>query len=300
MKKMLSLFLLLTLLVLPLAGCSGDRAAEATELKFSDSTDFETIQSLDGKAVTITGYMATLSPLSGDYIYLMNLPYQSCPFCVPNSQQLANTMAVYAAKGVKFEFTDRPVKVTGKMKIEDYSDEYGYFYNYRIVEARYEEVDLSQVSAEYALYQSLAADGVTARINDMFNYLMFLCSWTDYQGSGRDENGNAISYYLYPGDAQEILKTEAPYGYAAEEAADYFPGLIAQVKAISETGLEDLTAMIEEAQYLAEYARGELESGNYSYDAAMDKYTLINAETLYSRFQQVYLRFSEWLAAYEL
>ena len=300
MKKTLAFILLLALTALSLAGCGGGKAAEAAGLKFADSVDFETIQALDGKKVTITGYMATLSPLSGDYIYLMNLPYQSCPFCVPNSQQLSNTMAVYAAKGVKFEFTDRPVKITGTMKIEDYTDEYGYFYNYRIIDANYEAVDLSQVSAEYALYQSLAADGVTAEINEMFNYLMFLCSWTDYTGSGMDESGNTISYYLYPGDAEEILKMEAPYGYAAEEAEDYFPGLIRKVQAVSSTGLEDLIGMIEEGQTLAEYARNELASGNYSYDAASDKYALNNAEALYERFQQVYLRFSQWLASYEL
>ena len=300
MKKILALFLMLALLTLSLAGCGGGGAAASAELKFSDSTDFETIKALDGKSVTITGYMATLSPLSGDYIYLMNLPYQSCPFCVPNSQQLANTMAVYAAKGVKFEFTDRPVKITGNMKIEDYTDEYGYFYNYRIVDAKYETVDLSQVSAEYALYQALAADGVTAEINEMFNYLMFLCSWTDYQGSGTDESGNAISYYLYPGDAQEILAMEAPYGYAAEEAEDYFPGLINRVRAVGGDSLESLVSMIENARSLAEYARGELDSGNYSYNEAADKYELNNAEALISRFQEVYLIFNEWLTAYEL
>ncbi len=300
MKKILAFFLLLALPVLSLTACGGGKPAEAAELKFADSTDFETIKSLDGKAVTITGYMATLSPLSGDYIYLMNLPYQSCPFCVPNSQQLANTMAVYAAKGVKFEFTDRPVKISGTMKVEDYTDEYGYFYNYRVVDARYETVDLSQISEEYALYQALAADGVTAEINEMFNYLMFLCSWTDYTGSYTDENGESIDYYLYPGDAENALLAEAPYGYAAESAEDYFPELIRRVQAVSSSKLENLVSMIEEAQSLADYARNELASGNYSYDAAADKYSLNNAETLYMRFQQVYMRFSEWLASYEL
>ena len=300
MKKILSLLLLLALLMLSLSGCGNSASGEVRELKFADSTDFETIKALDGKAVSITGYMATLSPLSGDYIYLMNLPYQSCPFCVPNSQQLANTMAVYAAKGVKFEFTDRPVKISGTMKIEDYTDEYGYFYNYRIVDAKYEAVDLSHVSEEYALYQTLAADGVTAEINNMFNYLMFLCSWTDYQSSGTDESGNTISYYLYPGDAEQILAAEAPYGYAAEEADDYFPGLVSRIHAVSSSGLENLTGMIEEARILAEEARAELENGNYSYDEAADKYTLSNAEELAARFQEVYGIFNEWLASYEL
>ena len=72
------------------------------------------------------------------------------------------------------------------------------------------------------------------------------------------------------------------------------------MRSVSSTGLEDLVGMIEEGQSLAEYARNELASGNYSYDETMDKYVLDNAETLYIRFQEVYLRFSEWLASYEL
>ena len=107
MKKLISLILLAALAALGLSGCGGGEA-EARKLSFAESASLETLRALDGKRVTLTGYMATLSPLSGAYIYLMNLPYQSCPFCVPNTQQLANTMAVYAPEGSKFEYTDRP------------------------------------------------------------------------------------------------------------------------------------------------------------------------------------------------
>ena len=114
--------------------------------EMSDSASLDTLKSLDGKRVTITGYMATLSPLSGEYIYLMNMPYQSCPFCVPNTNQLSNTMAVYAASGSKFEFTDRPVQISGVMRVQDKVDDYGYSYNYYIDDASYTAVDLSSVS----------------------------------------------------------------------------------------------------------------------------------------------------------
>ena len=116
MKKPLAILMLLALLAPCLAGCGGG-TAEAQKLSFAESASLETLTALDGKAVTLTGYMATLSPLSGDYIYLMNLPYQSCPFCVPNTQQLANTMAVYAAGGSKFTYTDRPVQITGRLEL---------------------------------------------------------------------------------------------------------------------------------------------------------------------------------------
>ena len=299
MKKLFALALVLALAAALLAGC-GSGGAEAAKLSFAESASIETIQSLKGKAVTITGYMATLSPLEGSYIYLMNLPYQSCPFCVPNTQQLANTMAVYAAKGVKFDYTDRPVKITGKMEVGSFTDDYGYEYNYRVVDAKYEIVDLSKVSEEYALYQSLAEDGVVADVNAMFDYLMFVCNWTEYQSSYIDDNGVQVPYYLYPGDAENILADDGPNGFAVQTSADYFPGLIKRVKAVSADRLQDLVDIIDDAAGLEAYARGQLADGAYAYDGEADKYTLNEEQELYARFYEIYDRFSAWLTRYQL
>ena len=302
MKKFAALIALLICIALLATGCGGKEAssAAATKLSFADSASLDILKSLDGKRVTITGYMATLSPLDGTYIYLMNLPYQSCPFCVPNTTQLANTMAVYAPSGSKFEFTDRPVQVTGTLRVQDRVDDYGYSYNYYIDDASYVAVDLSSVSQEYALYQSLAEDGVIADVNAMFDYLMFICQWTEYMGSYTDESGQEISYYLYPGDVENILADESAYGYAAEASPDYFPGLIRRVEAVSATGLTELTDIIAGAQEVEQYARAELSAGSYTYDEVADKYTLENNDELYNRFYAVYLEFSDWLTRYEL
>lgn len=299
MKKLIILILLLALAVCALSGCGGGRAADAQKLSFAESASIETIAALDGKPVTLTGYMATLSPLEGDYIYLMNLPYQSCPFCVPNTQQLANTMAVYAAKGTKFDYTDRPVRITGTMQLGDFSDDYGYVYNYRIVDARYETVDLSQVSADYALYQALAEDGVIADVNAMFDYLLFVCQWTEYQGSYQDENGQTVAYYLYPGDAENAL-SDAQYGYGRQSADDYFPTLIDRVDAFDSDALDELSGILTDAAELERYARAQLADKAYAYDAAADKYVLNDSDALYARFYDVYGRFSAWLTRYEL
>ena len=298
MKKWIALALVLILAACALSGCGGG-SAEAQKLSFSASASIETIRTLNGKPVTLTGYMATLSPLSGDYIYLMNLPYQSCPFCVPNTQQLANTMAVYAAKGQKFDYTDRPVQITGTLELGDFTDEYGYTYNYRIVDAKAQVVDLSEVSSEYALYQSLAEDGVIGDINSMFDYLLFLCQWTEYQSSYIDDSGAQVVYYLYPGDVENILQAEDPYGYAKETSADYYPSLKRRVQAIG-SGLDDLVDILDAAQALETYARGELANGEYEYDAAADKYTLNHNADLYDQFYAVYGDFSQWLTKYEL
>lgn len=93
----------------------GDRSGEA---KLRGIRRYHTLNSLDGSCVTITGYMATLSPLDGRYMYLMNMPYQSCPFCVPNTCRLSNTMAVFVAGDTKFEFADCQMKITGALKVE--------------------------------------------------------------------------------------------------------------------------------------------------------------------------------------
>ena len=302
MKKFAALIALLICIALLATGCSGTKvsSAAATKLSFADSASLDILKSLDGKSVTITGYMATLSPLDGTYIYLMNLPYQSCPFCVPNTTQLANTMAVYAPSGSKFDFTDRPVQVTGTLRVQDRVDDYGYSYNYYIDDASYVAVDLSSVSQEYALYQSLAEDGVIADVNAMFDYLMFICQWTEYMGSYTDESGAEISYYLYPGDVENILADESAYGYAAETSPDYFPGLIRRVEAVSATGLTELTDIIAGAQEVEQYARAELSASSYTYDEVADKYTLENNDELYNRFYAVYLEFSDWLTRYEL
>ena len=298
MKKS-GLLALAICLALLLCGCGKDET-EAVKLSFAESANIETLNGLDGRTVTITGYMATLSPLDGQYIYLMNIPYQSCPFCMPNTAELSNTMAVFAADNTKFEFTDRPIKITGTLKIEDRVDDYGYSYNYFIDEADYEIVDLSAVSDEYAFYNSLAEDGVIGDVNAMFDYLMFVCQWTEYIGSYTDDSGSTVSYYLYPGDVENMLADEGAYGYAAEASADYFPGLIGRVQAISKTESEYLVSIIAEAQEVEQYARSELAAGNYTYDADNDKYILDNGEELYNRFYEVYLKFSEWLANYQL
>lgn len=300
MKKILAISLAAAFLLL--AGCSGAAPGEegATALKFTDAVSLETLTALDGKTVSIVGYMATLSPLSGKFLYLMNMPYQSCPFCVPNTTQLANTMAVYAPEGQTFGYTDQAIRVTGTLRIEDYTDEYGYVYNYRIADASYEIVDLAALSEDYALWQSIASDGVVAEINSMFDYLHFLCQWTEYQSGYTDDDGSEVVYFLYPGDVEMYLQDTGPYGYAQEAGEDYFPGLIERIRAISANDLEDLVTIVESAQQVAATALSELRAGNYTYDSAADKYALQKNEELYNAWYDAYSQFALWLAKWEI
>ncbi|MBQ2434082.1 MAG: hypothetical protein II266_06585, partial [Clostridia bacterium] len=208
MKRILCAVLALLLAVF-LSACQKEDAGEGVSvLRFSDAVSLDKIKSLDNKQVSIIGYMATMSPISGKFMYLMNMPYQSCPFCLPNTTQLSNTMAVYAPEGKTFGYTDQAIRVTGIMKMEDVQDEFGYTYNYRIVNAAYETVDLSALSGEYALWTQIASDGLVKEIDDMFGYVHFLSQWPEYESSYVDENGNTVTFMLYPGDAEMYLKDE--------------------------------------------------------------------------------------------
>ena len=300
--KRISAIILMLALILCLTACSEKdiETASVTEISFGDAVSFESIEKLNGQKVSIIGYMATISPISGKYMYLMNMPYQSCPFCLPNTTQLSNTMAVYAPDGKTFDYTDQAIRITGTMVIEDMVDEFGYTYNYRIADASYEIVDLSTVSEDYALWQAIATDGIVTELSAMFDYLHFLCQWTEYQSSYVDESGATVEFFMYPGDVTHYLEDDSAYGYADKYADSYFPGLISRIRAISADGLEDLVAIVEAAQKQADIALAELDSGAYTYDEATDKFTLNNNDTLYEQFYEVYYQFSDWLTRWEL
>lgn len=302
MKKIAMMILAIAML-LSLTACSSNPSTdsgEITTLKFGNTISLDQIKELDGHQVTITGYMATMSPISGKYMYLMNMPYQSCPFCVPNTTELSNTLAVYAPEGKTFDYTDQAIQVTGTIVIEDCVDEFGYAYSYRIADASYEVVDMSNVSEEYALWQAIATEGIVADVNSMFDYVHFLCQWTEYQSSYLDENGETVTFNLYPGDVSQYLADDSAYGYAEQASESYFPGLISRIRAISPDKLEDLVAIVEAGQAAADAALTALNDGAYSYDEAADKFTLTDNDALYQQWYDAYLSFAEWMARWEL
>jgi hypothetical protein len=80
--KTLSVLLIISVILCSFIGCNeeADNADGATKLSFKSALEYDYLKTLDGKQVTINGYMATSSPVDGSFMFLMNLPYQSCPF----------------------------------------------------------------------------------------------------------------------------------------------------------------------------------------------------------------------------
>ena len=287
---------------------------DAIKLSFKSASTFDYLKSIDGKTVTINGYMATSSPVDGSFMFLMNLPYQSCPFCVPNTSQLSNTMEVYPKNGKSFPFTNQAIKVTGKLKVansqdEFFTDRYGYEFNFMIVDADYKILKSEEISNDIGLWQQVAESDLVTDMYAMYDYVNFLCAWnTYYVNNYTDSNGNEVKgYYLYPADAINYLtKDGAQWNYGYKDG--YFESIIAKIKSIDENKLSDLVANVEKAKTLAEKALNELNSGNYTYeykyvemfDTTDKVYTLNKGEELKSEMDAIYLEFSNWLGGWEM
>jgi hypothetical protein len=315
--RILSLLLLLSLLT-ALGSCeNGDGDATGdniTKLSFKAASGYEYLKSLNGTTVTISGYMATSSPVDGSFMFLMNLPYQSCPFCVPNTSQLSNTMEIYPKKGDTFTYTAQAIKVVGTLVVaenenEPFTDMYGYEFNYKIVDATYTVIKAEELSADMVLWQKIAGTDVVNDIYKMYDYVNFLCAWNTYQvNSYTNEKGETVpGYYLYPSDAEKYLYNEgAQYNYGSKEG--YFDAIVAKIESIDPTAFADLVANVRKAEALAQKAIGELENKQYTSEYKyVEKfgredyvYTLNKGAELAAEMNTVYTEFSNWLGSWEM
>ena len=160
-------------MVISLSGCSNklQEVDGVTELKFKDTIKTSQLKKIDSKKVSMIGFMSTSTPLNGEYTYLMNMPYQNCAFCVPNTDSLVNTMAVYPKEGESFEFTDVPVKVTGTLVFEDTTDSMGYTYEYKIEDATLQVADVSGLEEDIKIYTDLINQGFAESMENVFTTL---------------------------------------------------------------------------------------------------------------------------------
>lgn len=304
MKKITALILaaVMVLSMLAMTGCDKD-TGPSTALSFSD-TNLKDMKELDGKTVTISGYMSTLSPISGAFMYLLNLPYQSCPFCVPNTTTLSNTIAIYAPSGKKFEFTDRLIKVTGTLEYSSsgFTDEYGYNYNFRIINASYEVVNTAELGEHLQLWQSLAATGVVSDVYAMYDYINFLCFWGTYTasfGEGSD--------YLYPSDLKYFLYNDgSQFNYGLQDG--YFEDMIATIEEVDKTAFSALVSNIRQAEVFASEVLLAIENGEYTavteyataFGDGRTQYKMNNADDYNQRMTELYSAFASWLGEWEV
>lgn len=315
--KLLILLLVASILSTSFVGCGGGEetpTGDATKLSFKAALEYDYLKTLDGKQVTINGYMATSSPVDGSFMFLMNLPYQNCPFCVPNTSQLSNTMEIYPKNGDSFAYTTQAIKVVGTLAVsenpdEPFTDKYGYEFNFKIVDATYTIIKAEDLSADMALWQKIASADIVTELYKMYDYVNFLCKWnTYYVSNSTDSEGNPVpGYYLYPEDAEYYIYTDGAqfnYGYKA----GYFDSVVSKIEAVDKTAFSDLVANVRKAEALAQKALAELENGNYTSEykyvemfGTSDRvYTLNIGKELQAEMDNIYKEFSIWLGSWEM
>lgn len=313
MLRIITILLTLCMALCVLMGGCSKESGEGIALSFKSSAGYDYLKSIDGKQVTIKGYMATSSPADGSFIFLMNLPFQSCPFCVPNTSKLSNTMEVYPEKGSKFNFTNQAIKVTGTLQVaksekETFKDLFGYEFNFKIVDASYVILKESELSEEFAVWQKLADTNLINEVYNMYNYVNFLCNWPDYFVSDyTDDEGNMHpGYYLNPADVRNFLTIEgAQYNYGYKEG--YFDSLVKSVEAVDKNDYRDLTDNIRQAEALANDAMKALENKEYTYEWQKIErfgtedyiYKLNDGDKLMERMDNLFTFFTDWLSSLE-
>lgn len=321
MKRIIALLLSLALL-LGLTACGEADAKDALKISFKSANSYETLKMMNGQTVTINGYMATSSPVDGGYMFLMNMPYQSCPFCVPNTSQLSNTMAVYAKEGKAFDYTGQAIKVVGTLVVAEnedqpFTDKYGYQFNFKIVDATYSVLTDDEITADIAMWQAVADSGLIEELYRMYDYLNFVCKWnTYYVNSYTNSNGELVNgYYLWPDDALHYLRadgSDAYEGYVGQYhygcVDGYFEGIIAKIEKLNMEQLDVLVENVQQAQALSQWALQELEQGNYTFEQKYIEmfgttdyvYTLNAGQALSDEWERVYTTFENWMAALEM
>ncbi|MBR2024651.1 MAG: hypothetical protein IKA02_02445 [Clostridia bacterium] len=317
MLKRLFCLLLAVLSLLCIVSCGGNVDVDdpsAIRLSFKSASTFDYLKSIDGQTVTINGYMATSSPVDGSFMFLMNLPYQSCPFCVPNTSQLSNTMEVYPKNGKSFPFTNQAIKVTGKLMVAEsedkfFTDRYGYEFNFMIIDADYKILKSDEISSDVGLWNKVAESDLVTDIYSMYDYVNFLCAWnTYYVNTYTDSNGvEHKGYYLYASDALNyITKDGAQWNYGYKDG--YFDNIIKKIKSIDETKLNDLVENVEKAKALAEKALKELQDGNYTkeykyvemFGTSDYVYSINKGDELKNEMNEIYGEFSDWFGGWEM
>lgn len=133
---------------------------------------------LNGKRVTITGYMSPLLAPTKNYFYLTQVPYDS-ELNFPKEEQ---AIAVYVdvAKTEKngvFEYTSTPITVTGTLICGQYIDNNGFEHQQRIINAtvkdytdekyqKYIDIASAQVYSDVWMYYNLLETIVTEQVSE--------------------------------------------------------------------------------------------------------------------------------------
>lgn len=234
------------------------------QIRFRDLVSLESLEVYKDKTVTAIGYLSPIGAYDGSFTYLMNLPYQTCPYCLPSDTKITNTLAIFAKNGKPIEFTEAAVMVRGTLKLEPYTDEYGYSYNYRIVDVEVEEADTSTLGEKIVLYNKLAEKEILTRMMEALYSVDDNVYYDEYTANG----------YQYERQIVDLTNLE---------------NLIADLESFDQKEVSILMNTATKLKEIATDVNKLLEEENY------DKILDYKERTL-----QLFYDINDWMGAYEL
>ena len=132
--------------------------SEMYETKDGVKNISEIYKNLDGKEVEMTGYMAVQSPLDESYIYLVNQPYVSCPFCAIGDITKLEIIPVYMADNSTIKYTENGVTIKGRLEVGEKVDALEYTTQCRIYADKVEEIKADDVDTELQTYYAILSE----------------------------------------------------------------------------------------------------------------------------------------------
>ena len=260
---------------------------------------YEELKKLDGKEISVIGYMANITPTEKDFIYLMDIPFQSDPFYGTEDKNTVNTIPVYAIKGETIEHAEGVIKVTGVLEFGEFDDSIGFTYDYRIKDATCEalyQLDIDGV--DDMLWLKAVSAKTVYRMSGIFNYLTFMCKWpTARSGFVTNEDGGRTLVYYTPETAQERMSTFYIRPHTEET---YFKDLAEMIKKLDGDCFDELAEIIEDAKKLADKANEALVNKEYTYNEETKQYTLNKGEEFSKELDDLIDRYNEWIAQWRL
>jgi hypothetical protein len=109
----------------------GLAAAAATRLDFDELyakvtvlglTFSDKVKSLNGREVTMRGFMAPPLKAEANFFVLTEIPMSICPFCSSDSDWPDNIVVVYLDRAQTFVQANAPIDVTGRLEVGSWTD----------------------------------------------------------------------------------------------------------------------------------------------------------------------------------
>ncbi|TCP86200.1 hypothetical protein C8J31_106170 [Rhizobium sp. PP-CC-2G-626] len=132
---------------LPAAVFSPFAFAADTEIGFDDLygsvgvlglTFSDTVKALNGKGVTMSGFMAPPLKAEAAFFVLTEIPMSICPFCSSDSDWPDNIVVVYLDEAQTFVQPGTRISVSGTLEVGTWTDtETGFVSRLRLRNARY-------------------------------------------------------------------------------------------------------------------------------------------------------------------